>query len=557
MATDSNNTESLAPHHSSTSSPQPDSENAVRSLETKIAHEKGAITYIHGPRFWFISSTIAAMMFMTNLEVPIVVTAVVAITGDLGGFDNVGWVVASYLLGYIAVIVIFAKFSDIFTRKFIFLLSIAIFTIFSAACAAAQTIVQLIVFRAFQGIGGGGCFSLCTIMITDLVPPEKLKTFVSNVSIVNAIALLIGPVLGGAISENTTWRWIFIINIPVSVAAFIIAYVAIPKNFPYQNNNTSTGIRGYISKLFSAEAFGRVDLLGTILVLFATLALTAGFEEADRRFPWRSAYVITLLTSSGLFWVALLFWERYVTQSNGSREPVLPWRFFTNRQMIGILLNFIFLGGPTIIGMFILPQRFQLVYNLSGLEAGVRLIPFTITIPAGTIFASAMSERFKIPALYLIFLGSALQVIGFALLGTLPTSLEIPPQLYGFEIIAGWGCGINFALLFIMIPFVNEERDRAVGMGAGAQFRTMGSSMALAISTSVFNTYVRPELVALLGYSEMAFAGDVAGLPTSLQHDVRHVLARGYNNQILVLCVSAALQFPASLLMWKKNQVRV
>lgn len=108
--------------------------------------------------------------------------------------------------------------------------------------------------------------------------------------------------------------------------------------------------------------------------------------------------------------------------------------------------------------MFIIPQRYQLVYGTSGLEAGVRLIPFTVTIPVGTIFASTIAGKLKVPPLYLILTGSCLQIIGFALLGTLPSSLEIPKQMYGFEFLAGWGCGMNFTLLFVMIPFVNENR---------------------------------------------------------------------------------------------------
>ncbi|KAI1121538.1 major facilitator superfamily domain-containing protein [Nemania abortiva] len=499
------------------------------------------------------------MMFMTNLEVPVVTTALVAITNDLGSFDNAGWVVASYLLGYVAVIVIVAKFSDIFGRKAMFVLSTALFIIFSAACSASQTLVQLIVFRAFQGIGGGGCFSLCTILVIELVPPPRYTQFVSNISVVNALSLLLGPIIGGAIASGTNWRWIFIINVPIALPALIIAIYALPKDFPYhgQPDRQPKSFKSLFSKL----TLHRIDIPGTVLILFATLALTAGFEEADKQFPWRSAYVITLLTASGLLWIVLILWERHVTLSSKIREPVLPWRFFKNREMMGILLNFLFLGGPTLIGMFIIPQRFQLVYGTSGLDAGVRLIPFTITIPVGAILASTLAGKLNIPALYIVIGGSILQVIGFSLLGTLPPTLEIPPRIYGGEFVAGIGGGINFALLFVMIPFVIEGRDRAVGMAAGAQLRSMGSSIVLAISTSVFNTYARSRLQGLLGVSssdELLFSGEILGsLPPALLEQVRHLLAESYNRQVLVLAVSAALQVPASLLMWKKKQLVV
>ncbi|RYP64797.1 hypothetical protein DL770_009128 [Monosporascus sp. CRB-9-2] len=520
---------------------------------------KDDTVYIQGPQFWFISMAIAIMMFIVNLEIPVVVTALVAITDDLGGFESVAWVVASYLLGYVAVIVICAKFSDIFGRKPVFLLSIAIFIIFSAACSASQTIIQLIVFRALQGMGGGGCFSLCTILIMELVRPEKYTKYVSNLSVVNALALLSGPIVGGAIAANTTWRWIFIINVPIAAPALVATYFALPRAFPYhgQPHYRAKGIK----ELMGKSTLHRVDIPGTVLILFATVGWTAAFEEADSRFPWRSAYVITLLVVSGIMWIALFGWERYVTLSDKVREPVLPWRFFTNRQMVGIILNFMLLGGPTIIGMFIIPQRFQLVYGTSGLDAGVKLIPFTITIPVGSIFASIITGKLKVPPIYVIMAGSCLQVLGFALLGTLPSTLTIPGRIYGFEMIVGWGCGMNFALLFVMIPFVNEKRDQAVGTGAGAQFRMIGSAMILAISTSVFNSYTRPQIAALLGVSDSSsvlISGDsLEYLPRELQEQVRYTLAEGYNRQILVLCVSAALQIPASLLMWKKKQVRI
>lgn len=125
-------------------------------------------------------------------------------------------------------------------------------------------------------------------------------------------------------------------SVPIAVPAFVVALLAIPKDFPYHNRSDYR--KRSFKELMGKNTLDRIDIPGTILILFATLALTSAFEEADKRFPWRSAYVITLLTLSGLLWIALITWERYVTLSDKVREPILPWRFLTNRQMLGILL---------------------------------------------------------------------------------------------------------------------------------------------------------------------------------------------------------------------------
>lgn len=119
--------------------------------------------------------------------------------------------------------------------------------------------------------------------------------------------------------------------------------------------------------------------------------------------------------------------------------------------------NFIFLGGPALISMVLLPQRFQIVFGLTGLEAGVRLIAFTLAMPLGTVFASMVAGKLRVAPVHLLLCGTALQVIGFALLGTMNPVLEVPARLYGFQILSGWGCGMNFMLLFVLIPFVNKK----------------------------------------------------------------------------------------------------
>ncbi|KAI9643296.1 hypothetical protein NHQ30_007913 [Ciborinia camelliae] len=545
--------------------------------------------YIQGLNLWLIASTVALMVFLVVLEIPIVPTCLITISNEIGGFDNVSWVISSYLLGRIGVMVIFAKLSDLFTRKSVFTTSIAIFTVFSGACGASKTMTQLIIFRAFQGLGAGGAYSLSTIILIELVPPRNLAKSTAQLAMVTTLANVLGPIIGGAISNDTHWRWIFLLNVPIAALALLVALFAIPTRFPYHTeaelgikqrifgtnpNNTPLTVhvnskKDYLRANFLPNGMflagegtaKKLDIIGTILVLLATITLAAGFQEADSRFPWKSAYVICLLLISGVLWILLVLWERKVTLLDGPQEPVLPWRFLTSKAMTGILLLFFLIGGPLVVTLYQTPQMFQLVYGLNGLDAGIRVVPFTALWAVGLLVSPTLAGRLKVPPIYIIIAGSCIQTLGFALMGTIPVTLQIPSRIYAYEVIAGLGCGLVFPLLFVMIPFVAEPRDRAVGMATGSQFQVMGSTIVLSIGTSVFNGHTRALLESLLGGSSSAsvvhLGESIQHVPHEVQDQIRRILAEGYNRQSLVLCAAAAAQVPAALLLWRKKQIRV
>ncbi|CAH0056996.1 unnamed protein product [Clonostachys solani] len=522
---------------------------------------------------------IALLLFLTTVETFIAVTALVAIGKDLGHFDNASWILASYQLGYVAIIVIAAKISDICGRKPVLLASIVLFTALSGGCGAAQSMTQLIILRAVQGIGAGGCFALCAIIMVELVPPEKLGGLVAKTGVAIVMAMVLGPLIGGTISDNTTWRWIFLFNVPAGAVGFLLVAFGIPDGFPKHQSHT---VEEKPDKI-STESLARIDALGFILLMLATTTFTAGFQEADGRFPWASAYVLTLLIGSAVLWAILLIWERHVTIADAMREPVLPWRFFTNRVFVGLMLGFVLVGGPMAAINFQLPQRFQLINKMSSFDAGVRIIPYGAAFPVGSMVSAKVASRFKVPGIYFVFAGSVFQIIGYAMLSTLGSSVKIDPGTYGYEFLCGLGSGTNYQILYLMVPFTAEKRDHgerppdkmtsrsyqnkadcskrvAVGMGAANQFRYMGSAFALAIVTSVFNGYTgsRLEGLGVPGLTQTLVAGHGTDLgDTDLEAEARRILSGGYNRQMLVLCGFAVAQVPAALLMWRKKQVLV
>ncbi|KAF2009361.1 MFS multidrug transporter-like protein [Aaosphaeria arxii CBS 175.79] len=503
---------------------------------------------------------LALSLFLTNLEIPIVTTSLVAITNDLGQFDKIEWVISSYLLGYVGVLVILAKLSDIFGRKLLLSLSISLFIIFSAGCGAAQSLAQLIIFRAFQGIGGAGCFSLATAMMTELVPPETYSKYVANLSTVYALSLLCGPILGGAISSRASWRWIFLINVPAAAPALALAIFALPSNFPFHGNASRP--RKTARELLSKETMRRVDFLGAFLLLLASLSLTAAFEEAGSRYPWKSAYVITLLAVSGVLWTLLLIWEWYITIKGVYVQPVLPWRFMVNRAMLSLLLNAVFLGGPWFVAIFQLPQRYQIVHGSSALRAGIQTMPFTFAAPVGSALSSMWSKRLKTPGVYTVIVAAVLQTVGFALLASLPTESQISSRAYGYQVIAGFGCGINISTLLLIVPFVVNYKDKAVGMAAVSQLRVMGGAIVLAIATSVFNSHTRSRTEEIqqmthVSGSPIAPAQLLDLIDEPSKEKIKSILAHGYNLQMYVLCGFAVAQTPTALLLWRAKHIQV
>ncbi|RAH86595.1 MFS general substrate transporter, partial [Aspergillus japonicus CBS 114.51] len=509
--------------------------------------------YLHGARLHVITATLCLCLFLTNLEIPIVTTSLVSITTELGGLNKISWISTAYMLGYAGVLVLAAKFSDIFGRKSCLLLGVGLFIVFSAACGAAQTMEQLIIFRAFQGLGGAGNYSLCTIIVLEMVPPEKYAKYTGLISVVFVFSLLLGPLFGGAITQHSTWR------VPPGVIAAVLLILFLPNNFPHHNKpRVSAGLdlTGSLRK-----SFLRVDILGATLLLAATLLLVTALDEANEQYVWRSAFTITLLVVSGTLWVIFVAWERRVTRSTGSREPVFPWRFFQNRVWIAMLLNAVFLGMIWFVTMFELPQRFEMVNQLSPLHAAIRFIPFTVAAPVGSILASTVAKMFKVPLLYLLGIGSLMQVVAYVLLGTVSGQHGISARQYGYQVLAGFACGINIPLLTLMTPYATEKRDHAVAMGAIAQLRVMGGCIGLAIITTIHNSYLRSHLTQSLGADVtekvLQSTGVIATLPGGTQDLIRGTYAASYDLQMKVLAGLAGGQVLATMAMWQRNPIIV
>ncbi|KAJ8070672.1 hypothetical protein OCU04_001043 [Sclerotinia nivalis] len=331
------------------------------------------------------------------------------------------------------------------------------FHIISGACSAAQTITQLIICRVFQGIGAAGSMALVFAISFEMIPKHKFPTYTALFSVVTTLGNLVGPLIGGGFSEKSTWRWVFLFNVPAGALALVLLFVFVPVNFPHQNDPAY--VSRSLKEKFSKSSISKIDGAGAFLFLGASLLLVIVLLGAGSQFAWNSATSISLLVISGVLWILFVWNEWLVTDEKRRPEPIFPWRFVVNRKWMGGLLLSLLSGIPWNAVTIDIPQRFQVVNGMSPIAAGVRLIPFNALIAFGTVIANIIVAKAHIPPIYLMFIGSSLQIIGITLISTVPNGVNVNSAIYGYEAIAGLGIGIVIGMVIVIPPHVVERRD--------------------------------------------------------------------------------------------------
>ncbi|ORY08586.1 major facilitator superfamily domain-containing protein [Clohesyomyces aquaticus] len=492
-------------------------------------------------------------LFLSTVEITVVSTAVVPISDALHGFSKSPWTINAYLVAYGGVLVITAKLSDIFGRRSTTCVCLVIFAITSIACGVSQTIDQLIVFRALQGVGGGGIYTMVFVILPEMCTPAQYPLYVTIVSSVFALSNLLGPILGGVISDRSTWRWIFFLNVPITAVAIILLFFAIPSHFPYARPRRTVG--------FSVAALKRLDIPGTFLILACSTLFITAIQEGGMGHAWSSALVLGTLISSVCLWGALLWWSRYQATHPSKREPTLPWRILTNRVAMGVLMEAFWVGALLYTAIVLLPQRFQVVNGTTPLTAGYRLLPLTLTAPVGSLIGGYLMQNMHQPPLYVLLGGAIIQTLGAGLLVSLPSNtLEFAKAGYGYQAITGIGLGITSATVVMCAVIVFEERDIPVGMGAIGQFRTFGGSIGISVCSNVLNRSMLSKLKSQLSLAQISSlqvsAGSINEFPATLQRVVRLCYAEGFKRQMICLTAFGAVSIVTLLLMLERRPRR-
>src|SRR4051794_587757 len=427
-------------------------------------------------------------MMLAMLDNFIVGTAMPRIVGELGGLSHLSWVVTAYVLGTTVSTPIWGKMGDLFGRKAIFLSSIVIFLVGSALCGAAGSepmggtgdgMIQLIGFRAIQGLGAGGLIVNVMAIIGDLVPPRERGRYQGIMAAVMSLAMIAGPLVGGFITDHLSWRWAFYVNLPLGGVALIVLITTL--HLPRRRSEH------------------RIDWLGAALLTVAITALVLITTWGGSEYPWRSAQIFSLAVIAAVTLALFPLVERRVP------EPIIPLALFRNRNFslisgVGFLLGFAMFGAINFLPLFQ-----QTVQGASATNSGLLLLPMMGASMVVSLFVGRSITKTGKYKLYPV-LGGVIMAIAMWLLSLMDVNT---PSWQTGVFIAVLGLGMGFLMQTTMLIAQNsvEQKDLGVASSASTFFRSIGGSFGVSLFGAVFNNQLTADLAAKVGPAGGKLAG--------------------------------------------------
>ncbi len=438
---------------------------AAEQPPTKANHDVAPIQLPHRQRIEILIAVLLGI-FLAALDQTIVGTALPVIVSDLQGNDVYVWAFTSYLLTATISGPIYGKLSDIFGRRIIFTIGVSIFLIGSVLCSLSQEMWQFILFRGIQGLGAGALFPVALAVIGDIFAPSERGRYQGFFGAVFGVSTLVGPALGGLITDNFGWHWIFLVNVPIGLVVLVVIWRTLPTRI-------------------ASDVDRHIDYLGAAVLALALVPLLIGFT--NKQFgEW------TDLDVGGLIALGLLLIPVFVFVESRAKEPILPLRLFGIRDFTASVLAFFLAAMGFFAAVVFLPRWFQVVNGNSATESGYQILPLLLGLIVSAIATGQIvsaTKRYKaltVGALLVTALGL------FLLTNIRPDTPE--PMLWLWMAITGVGIGPTFAVFTLVVQNAVPVRFLGTATSSLTLFQQVGGTIGLAIAGTIFGSVVLDEV---------------------------------------------------------------
>ena len=415
------------------------------------------------PKKQLILTLIGVMlaMFIGALDQTIVGTAMPRIVSDLGGFSEYTWITTVYIITSAIALPITGKLTDMFGRKYFYIAGLIIFSVTSVLCGLSNSMTALIVWRGIQGIGGGMMMANSFTVIGDLFPPAERGKFMGYMSGTFATSSIIGPVLGGYITDAISWHWVFFVNIPISILIILLFAFYFPDIKPDTSKH-------------------RIDYPGVTTLILTVVPIMLALSWGGAQYPWDSLVIIGLFAFSAVMLLLFIFIESRVA------EPIIPLGLFKNQIVavsiiVAFLSSFVMFANATFIPLF-----FQGVLGVTATASGTLLIPMTLSSTTGSFLSGQLLSRagghYRLQALT----GLGIMVIGVWFLSRMNLQTSNTQAVVDM-VVTGFGLGITMPIFAITVQNAVPYKMLGTATSSVPFFRSLGGSVGLAIFGSILN----------------------------------------------------------------------
>ncbi|TFB03592.1 Efflux pump roqT [Trichoderma ghanense] len=446
-------------------------------------------------KFWLIIVSAFVSMFLVALDRTIISTAIPTITDDFHSLSDIGWYGSSYMLTTAAFQLVWGRIYRFYDLRWTFLTCIVIFEIGSAICGSAPSSSVFIAGRAIAGVGSAGITTGSLLTTIDLIPLAKRPMFQASFGLIFGVASITGPLMGGAFTENVSWRWCFYINLPVGVVAFILLFffLRVP---PKPKAPASV-----------KEQILRLDPLGTLFFIPSTVCLLLALQWGGSVYAWNNWRIILLFIMFGVCALAFAF-----VQVKMPETASLPPKVISQRTLLCATLYMLFVAGAMMLLVYFIPLWFQTTHGISPVRSGIYTLPLVLSLVIAVTTSGILTQRigYYKPALVL---APCIMAVGEGLLFTFkPTTGS--PHWIGYQFLAGFGLGFGFQTANLAVQATLPKKEIPTGVSILFFAQQLGGAIFLSVGQTVLNTLLvshlkdvpglDPEIIIKSGATELS-----------------------------------------------------